>query len=811
MKTPIHSTKLLSSLFMIMIEFLIPQNNLIAAEIDLEKVDFDNLWFRPSLIENNDSLCTKVLNDIDKTFISDKNVHGVFTNGNEMLAGAHPVRLYKDHFDSSKDIAEFEIVQFSDENNGRPFSMDIATISLDGRKIYLLNDLAIGCGGACDQERLIVSDKPLYLRNYTHKENLDDSKHPPFSDGYMLYKISENNYFLYVRESPGLSIYKLNTDLSWDKTCQISLKPEDYKNAGDAYIKLLVPYGKFTSSIGEMILDSGPSCGSSQAHGRLIKRFSELQDELIYRPWSLNDYNIFSYERTSSYLENWSLKGSFEFDRYSKYLMSHKEFVPYLASFYASANQWDMKTAEMMAVFSTKQFVAETISTASNKTVSNHEIREAILKKDLVLDIIKKINEEDADVNSLLDLMVGYPELLEAVFNKLNLQQNEPSNEFGKTALMYAVQQNQLHSVKILLEAGADPNMGTTRPPNNCEYNLKTFNMTPLHYAVRYASPEIISLLLKNGALTFAKAQNYNSYPMQEEMPIDWLRRYTGADSMEKNPNIPEEKLVEIESWLKPPTDEQAMALANNYVLKAEEYYQLSEIARAYRYISLANQLRPDDHRVLSDLALIALKNNKIDESMKASQKIISGDADTHTKAAAYFNQGLVCEQYNNERQNSRGFYFDGKTYCGNDNYGVMRLYTEALSLERSPSRMEKIKALFNQNIVNYCTIPNGKNNIKIYFQIDSARTKKSGNSKNQVIYVLHDSSVSISEADIGYNHDKLGAYESLSIFEKVAGYDLDGSELSVYKTITGDIQFPFSAFGATCQSTDSIALPKND
>jgi ankyrin repeat protein len=118
---------------------------------------------------------------------------------------------------------------------------------------------------------------------------------------------------------------------------------------------------------------------------------------------------------------------------------------------------------------------------------------------------------------------------------------------------MYAAQFNQIESARILIKNGANPSAQTIKPPNECYYSLQTFRMTPLHYAVRYASPAFIRLLLDAKASVSARAENHRDFRFVEETPLDWLRKYTVAGTSERNPNIHDHEIPEVEEWLQLP------------------------------------------------------------------------------------------------------------------------------------------------------------------------------------------------------------------------------------------------------------------
>src|SRR5206468_2812775 len=174
------------------------------------------------------------------------------------------------------------------------------------------------------------------------------------------------------------------------------------------------------------------------------------------------------------------------------------------------------------------------------------ELRKAILDHE-PLETIRAIprtvatldGDDDERNESLLSTAVEYPEALAYLLER-GANPNR-ANAFGKTPLMYAAQHNAFASAKLLLDHGANPSAATEQPKDTCYYSLQTTKVTALHYAVRYASTDLVSLLLDRGAAVFAKAVGYPYGASQ--LPLDWLRRYTGTDAKERNPNIDAEKL----------------------------------------------------------------------------------------------------------------------------------------------------------------------------------------------------------------------------------------------------------------------------
>lgn len=74
------------------------------------------------------------------------------------------------------------------------------------------------------------------------------------------------------------------------------------------------------------------------------------------------------------------------------------------------------------------------------------------------------------------------------------------TNDFGKTPLMYAAHFNLLESAHVLLTSGALVNAQTLSEPNGVWNAIKFNQRTALMYAMENAGPEMVALLLKNGA-----------------------------------------------------------------------------------------------------------------------------------------------------------------------------------------------------------------------------------------------------------------------------------------------------------------------
>lgn len=145
-------------------------------------------------------------------------------------------------------------------------------------------------------------------------------------------------------------------------------------------------------------------------------------------------------------------------------------------------------------------------------------------KRSPIKNIPVKIND------SPLMLAAPYPEIV-ALLLKAGSDVNE-QNDFGKTALMYAIQEQNVKSVSMMLDAHADVNAKTFE---NIECSaLKAGSRTPLMYAAWEANAEIIRMIVAAHADIDAKDTN-------DETALNYLKH---------NENLSPEEKAELEKLL---------------------------------------------------------------------------------------------------------------------------------------------------------------------------------------------------------------------------------------------------------------------
>ncbi|MDR2635512.1 MAG: ankyrin repeat domain-containing protein, partial [Campylobacteraceae bacterium] len=142
--------------------------------------------------------------------------------------------------------------------------------------------------------------------------------------------------------------------------------------------------------------------------------------------------------------------------------------------------------------------IKELVKTSSNADIEQ-ALRVAFLTKkepkiiDFLLDNFKYSDNGD---ESLLFFALDYPQYIKVLVDKgADVDYKNPD---GETPLFYAIKNNSYELVKLLIENGADVNH-TARVTNNCDDD--TNSQTPfIAAAIAKSDIEILKLLVKNGA-----------------------------------------------------------------------------------------------------------------------------------------------------------------------------------------------------------------------------------------------------------------------------------------------------------------------
>ncbi len=280
-------------------------------------------------------------------------------------------------------------------------------------------------------------------------------------------------------------------------------------HAGNRYVL------NFLSFYPQGVLDESPSAiaarGIENYQASLEKHFAPLRAWSYQGIWNRNSYITF--ER----LFNDAAK---ELKQYYEFHARMKEFAPYadwvLSTYIYHCFQMMYPIAQTPAyqVFKTPNMSLDLLKEKTKdftQTDWDQSLSIAILNH-YSSDIIEWIIQSGANVNAAsfdetpLMKAVAEPRILALLLKHgANVDQQNP---FGKTALFYAVQFNQLDSVKLLVEAKANVNHQLKNVDalkalyeEGGEYLLeKVGSFTPYIYSLRYTSKGVTDYLLANGA-----------------------------------------------------------------------------------------------------------------------------------------------------------------------------------------------------------------------------------------------------------------------------------------------------------------------
>lgn len=747
-------------------------------------------WFKPQLIENNDAICRSLLADATDKFFSVMPISEFYNFHKLKNRGAHSI-----------------------QNLTLLGGQEVSELQAYGTTFYLHSYRHPGCGGVCEAYQSLVSSTPFPAdadRSFLSKQ----AALAPPADSYdfLLAQSETKTPYLLVSGDYGsakhtLKTYKLSEQGQWKSACVISFKPDLGNESQQGLRDVKVAVQQLEQAANNMRLGAG-NCGSMHTHLRWTELLTDKLEQTLYRPWSVKNSGAYwgnahgLYEQTIENLKLWSLTGvqaAQAFDVYNKQLLTSKHAA---AKFYEHNYQMPESYALKMADEALTGAVAYGFGFYMYNTgfyKREGALREAILQK-APMDEIKKlasdINSDDnqccADYGSketVLNIAINYPEALQYLL-ELGLDPNQ-QNAFGKTPLMYAVQNNQLESASILLNKKADPNLSTIIPEDTCYYTLSKSGMRALHYAVRYASPEVIKLLIKNGAdpivTTSEKLGGY---------PIDWMHKYTAVDAGEANANIPASEIPVLEKLLALPTVEEKKKLVLKFNAGAEKAYAEKNLQEAYGLTQKTLQLEPTNERALSNLGLIAIKLEKDEIALEAIKKLIDHGADKKMVANAWYNYGMICDS------TKKRVYYNGNTYCSSS-----RIHNYLSSYLATPSEARKNK-LFEviDGSPNACHFKSGK--VTVLTECGSSL------GSNQVCFIYpSDTPIDLSGFN-GTSKNLLKAKDGVTITEEIPVYLNKASQshtigdkiFGIYYP-KGTLRLPIKWSGETCNDDFSVSV----
>lgn len=729
-------------------------------------VNIEHAWFTPQLVTNSDPICEPLQADATSRFQSGVAWDVPYGEAKSYFTGMTRLpRPFEGRVESSPTMQAVE---------GDPGQFKL--LEADGSVFYLFFRTNSGCGGACETVTVLASDRPFPSPAMRASEA--DYASTPAARTWAPYQSTKGNHYVVGMVDGHLQIYRTAPKNSLHLACDIAVEPDKLRETRDSAVQaVLTTIDAFRDSVNELTRGAG-SCGSM---GTAYRWKAEVQRELylaLYRPWALRPWaegqQLVSensggdYDRIAEQLKTWSLGGVLEHRAYMAYVSQLRRATIELTQFYVAKFGWSRDQAGKLAERALTTAVANGMGFYMYEPFSGPaeaNLRMALLEK-LSLSAVRAVPLEGIPLSQLLDSAVMYPEALRYLLEK-GANPNW-TNEFGKTALMYAAQYNQLESASILIAHGADPNAPTVLPSDNCGYTISTTGMTPLHYATRYASANLVNLLLKSGALTFS--QSSRGYP------LDWLREYGSSTATERNANLTEADVAALSDRLKVPDQRVLRKVSGDLTRRAERYYAAGRLELAYQTISGALRADAENVAALVDYQLMALRTHRPGAALKTGRTLLGKGLSQPMQANVWFNNGLACE-------GQRFMTYDGAYYCSGDSY---RPFLKSWRLAPTAARAKKLRELFETVKKTTCIGTGGVAGMEQYQFEFTQLSDEVRNEQVQRVYVVHSRSRVIGPNEVHWTIQLADSGKSVPTLvapQPVDSYDLGDIEVTVLES----------------------------
>lgn len=668
-------------------------------------------WFKPMLEVDRDELCPSILKNAQRVFETSEEFGAAMAEP-DALRGLVLVRPWEAESLSS-DTAVSKV---------DAYFRRLKIVEPDGSTFWIEYHTNPGCGGACESYWVSAAKQPPIAGASTNRDDEETGSGSARKGWSLLRSQSGVHYFVGVVDGE-IRVYSLENLSRVQLSCRIWVSPDVMGDDADPAVKAMLPALNTLHETVRALTGEPGNCGSMATPWRWDKAVEDSLRVALYRPWSLTglafptadsngDYSIYGAE-----LGLWSLGGLYEHDALDRYARGLDRATTTLGQFYRKKFRWSVeqsrsnaRAALTAAINNGMRFYEYEPYPASNEA----ELRKAILEHRGIAEL-RSLPVEKETYSRVLDAAVRDPDAL-AFLLEAGADPNW-QNAFGKTALMYAAQYDQDDSAQTLLAHGADPNAATIRPSDDCNYTLKTIGMTPLHYAVRYASAKLVRRLLAAGALPFNEARQ--EFGAEKGYPLDWLRRYGGDVESERNPNLSEADVQSLAAMLQVPSDAERKALSVEFTRRAEADYSAGSAEKAYRGLMAAVSADPSNAVAMTDLQLIALRTGRQGLSLEIGNRLLEMLDDPKLQGNVWFNLGLACD-------GERYVTYGGEFYCKED---PIQTFLTAWRLGPSGARADKLRDLMSASTRTICAQSTG---VRYRFEYDVV------SGQPQRIYVLH-------------------------------------------------------------------------
>ena len=308
-----------------------------------------------------------------------------------------------------------------------------------------------------------------------------------------------------------ISVVRITADGALVEACRVEFAPVAGSKSGDG-----VSMPRFDAFVNgaRPILGEQANCPISSA-GRSTYFHETAFNENVWtvrnRPWAVPGVYVrrLRLDGSDDTLVRWSRTGLWEYRSFRALRQLRDAALSELAAHYVTsfgvpaddANRWALRMLE---------YTTESMVQPSSEPISYEysEVDAKLLEGDPAVTLPSHY-EESAAVPEWgsrepdLFFALEHPNLVEAILAR-GASVDEP-NHFGKTALMYAAQFALTETARVLLRAGANPNLSTIQKPDYQCNLFERVGRTALMYAAENADEEMMSVLIENGADTSAR------------------------------------------------------------------------------------------------------------------------------------------------------------------------------------------------------------------------------------------------------------------------------------------------------------------
>lgn len=741
-------------------------------------------WFKPFLVQSADEHCDAMLEDVQTKFRT-----------------SDPLDTLASRF-APKDIAGLEGVfeddlvveteESSPEESKKGISYVYRYVETDGQRIFLLFDRPQTCMGACEEFMAVASRNRLSrkLLQMPLSSYGDEISAANGVDGNLL-RDGEGKYYAVLYQRNTIQLTRLTSNAQWSLACEIRLRPENLTLNQEPAVALAVTATNSLSDAANRVRGGEGDCGTLHSQYRLAAASRTALDESVYRPWVISDPIVQVQDSfDSTKVLRWSMSGIGTHDSLNVLTSEMSNTAAALEWLYREKFGMDERMAKDLATRITVGAINRGFLFSSKQPFTSEEesIRMAILGNKPLDEVIGHTvpalsPPPNYGYGYYSDDILGTAVRRPDVVRELLKEGANPNavNAFGKTPLMHATQQNQIESARALLEHGADPNMATFIPNDRCYYALRSSRVTALHYAVRYASPDLIRLLLSYGAATYAQANvewgDGKNVRVPGPYPLDWLTTY--ASGPESNPNIAEADVESLRDLLRVPDSAELSKKALELTVLAESQYRSKEMDAAYRSLRRAIQTGKPTPRTFNNLSLIAYKTEHTDEALEASGWLIRENIDPTSTANAWFNRGLICEELDGKWRQ-----YNGQYYCQE---GMLEPFLQSWKLKPTSGARERVQRFFATTRKDTCELKSRDGSSRRFY---TAYVYAVGTNRQiQRIYAMHSIKDSIDTGKISWTirfSDGLRTYAP-TVTERIDFKDFSVVVMDAEQGIPGD------------------------